>query len=274
MEGMYISVLISDGWGNQMFKVAAMLAYAERHAHIPVFRTVPQKSNDHAKSSIDLCDQFPTIRVLTEQEDKECNWTILKERPEHCFTFNELPFVAGHVFLDGYFQSWKYLPRTSIPMPAQSMADLFERGHELTVNNWSNTYFLHVRRGDYLHPANAHHQIDLFSYMRQAFTKFSREAVCFVASDDIQWCQQELPRQFTANWLFCPEHLTDCETLHWMTLCGLGGICANSTFSWWAAYYLRQQFGSSVTVCMPADWGKPPLPPARDIHPSWCIKIF
>jgi hypothetical protein len=103
---------------------------------------------------------------------------------------------------------------------------------------------------------------------------FPRDSVCYVASDDIEWCRQELPRQFEAVWLFCPEHLTDSETLQWMALCGLGGICANSTFSWWAGYYLHQQFGASATICMPAEWGKPPLPPARDIHPDWCLKIF
>jgi hypothetical protein len=253
-----------------MFKIAAMLGYSERYGHVPVFVGEPEKSPDHLKSTIDVRSQFPHIAVIRADGTA---WTVLKEPANACFSFIDLPFIDGNVFLDGYFQSPRYFGKSPLALPPVNMAPMFEN-EALRSNEWRRTCFLHVRRGDYLHPANAHHRVDLSTYYREC-VKLCMErgaTTCFVASDDMEWCRGELMLPATIRILFCPDDTTDCETIHWMSLCGGGAVCSNSTFSWWAAYYVHMQF-PTAPVFMPQPWCRPPLPPASDLYPEWATIV-
>jgi hypothetical protein len=195
----------------------------------------------------------------------------VKESWDSIFTYNPLPHSGGrNIKLEGYFQSDLYGPST-FPTPPSPPA----LSAELIPHRWSNTFFLHVRRGDYLHPLNAHHAVDLTEYWRTCLREMPAECTCFVVSDDMAWCRRELVGIvgdcWKGEWLWCPEGLSDVETFFWMRACGKGGICANSTFSWWAAWYLRRRMGSEATIYMPRIWGYPPLPTTRNLHPAWAL---
>lgn len=262
---MYVTVDLKDGFGNQMFMVAAMLGYAERHGHQPIFLKTPERSKDHTDSVLNISDFFPDIPVRADLT--ALYWTVLQEPPGAAMTYLELPAVPGPVLLRGYFQSERYFPTQGLPR-APPLCNL---SSELLAHDWSHTYFLHIRRGDYMHPANIHHRIDIRQYVSRCLHQFPKDWVCFVVSDDIPWCKATLPTWFTERWFFCPETATDAETFFWMTVCA-GGICANSSFSWWAAYFLKYQQSFSV-LCMPYPWGTPPLPEARDLIPRWATRV-
>lgn len=301
----YVTAKLSGGFGNQLFQVAAMLGYAERSGgrHVPVFLEElvgsGAKSWEHTSSSLRVRDFFPSIPVVTRTSVD--HWMIVKEKPENCYTFVALPALEGHhVLLDGYFQSERYFPAdlvgagfpTSPPLPpfAVGAAGVTEAAAStmatLAAVDWSRTFFLHVRRGDYLSPANRHHCVDLSGYYKEALTAFDAGLVsegkdpatctCFVVSDDIAWCREAfagpLGSSWRGKWLFCPAELTDAETLYWTALATQGGICANSTFSWWAAFFVWRQ-GGSPTLYMPRPWGHPPLPPRRDLYPPWATVL-
>jgi hypothetical protein len=271
----YVSIKPSGGFGNQMFQIAAMLGYAERYGHTPVFIEKPRIGWEHAgRSAFDMSALFNNIPVLT----KTVAWNIVKEPVDAAFSYIELPaYHDEHVLLEGYFQSDRYGPSDGMRLLGAPSGSLHPA---LIPHNWSSTFFLHVRRTDYLHPANAHHRVDLVEYYRECLRRMrlSEGRTCFVVSDDIDWCRRELPGLlpgWQGEWLFCPPTISDAETFFWMTACGLGGICANSTFSWWAAYFLHRLKGAAAAVqlFMPAVWGHPPLPPARDIHPPWATAV-
>jgi hypothetical protein len=255
----FVSVKLSDGLGNRLFQVAAMLGYAEKHGHTPVFlrsRIVP---NSHSGPHT-ILDYFPDIPVLTkEKEEKEKEWMILSQDADSVFTFVELPFVATNVVLEGYFQSEKYFPLFRI-RPA-----ILERS---VLKPREDCIFMHVRRGDYLSPYTAHHRVELSAYYRRALSLIDPSFSILVCSDDMDWCRKELPRMYDvprSRWIFL--EYSDTDTLAAMRACA-GGICANSTFSWWGAY-----FGARCEVYMPDTWGFPPLPPARDIYPPWATVL-
>ena len=253
-----------------MFKVAAMLGYAERHGHIPVFVKEPLPSKDHEKSAFRLRELFPSIPIL---EKMEGEWIYLRENPDNCFTYTPLPKISENVMLEGYFQSEEYIPSKGIQIP---LSPSFIKAGYLFAEDWKTICFLHIRRGDYLHPFNQHHRVNLESYIRTCLKRLPSSATkCFVASDDIEWCQRELPSLFPEwkNWLWCPADISDRETFFWMTMCGAGAICANSTFSWWAAYFIHQ-FDTSVSCFMPVPWGFPPLPETRNLYPKWAISTI
>ena len=257
-----VTVGIGGGLGNQFFKVAAMLGYAERHGHTPVFTRSLLDEDPAHPGPYSILDFFPGIPVVEAVEDA----TTLKEPDGYALTYLPLPPIKGSVILDGYFQSERYFPTSPIPPPRLLTGGVRR----------PDTYFFHVRRGDYLHPHNAHHYVSLQAYWQRCFFLLPVHAGTrfLIVSDDMEWCKAELPsllrRCMSADQWEFSKAATDAETLAEMCGCLAGGICANSTFSWWAAYWIQNK---DKRVCMPATWGFPPLPPAVDVWPTWATKV-
>lgn len=272
MGQFYVSIHLEGGAGNQFFQIAAMLGYAEQYGHIPVFLEKPRPYKDHSSSVFDMQTLFPSIGVAP----PGLQWKLLQEGSQDAYTFSPIPYIPDNVCLKGFFQSELYFPKRGLHLtvcPHQfSATDLFS-------NNWSRTAFLHIRRGDYLHPLNHHHVIPIRGYLQRSLQYLSIHCPqidrYFVASDDIHWCKEMLPSYIpnipSDQWIWCPASCTDQETLFWMQTCG-AGVCANSSFSWWAGYLLHQS-NPSAPILMPNIWGFPPLPPTKDLHPNWVIRI-
>ncbi len=273
----YVSVYLEGGAGNQFFQIAAMLGYAEQYGYIPVFLEKPRPYKDHSSSQFDMQTLFSSVGIA--QKGPNIQWKLLQEGPQGAYTYTPFPKIEGNVCLKGFFQSELYFPKRGLQFtvcPSKfSALDLF-------TNDWSRTAFLHIRRGDYLHPLNKHHVIPVREYLIRSVEYLSKNYPqidrYFVASDDIAWCKENLPLYFPSirlhpeKWIWCPDSCSDQETMFWMQTCG-AGICANSSFSWWAAYLLHQS-NPSAPILMPNIWGSsPPLPPTRDLHPSWAIQI-
>ena len=255
----YVSVRLSDGLGNRFFQVAALLGYAERYGHIPVFVKSWTLSNSHAKpGSPTIYDYFPSIPVFDAPNDV---WTIHKESGNDVFTYRPIPKYEGNVCLEGYFQSPLYGPSYRLVPKQLGSAPVFP--------TFSSYYFLHVRRGDYLSPYTAHHRVPLQEYYRRALSLLDPSSGIVVCSDDMAWCRQELPRmcQVSADRWLMLDDLSEADTLALFSMCD-GGICANSTFSWWGAYLSKRK-----EVYMPDIWGFPPMPLARDLYPAWATRL-
>lgn len=265
----YVCSQISDGLGNRFFKVAAALGYAEKYMHTPVFieHFITDTNHVGPKSIRDYFPELPTIDLVP-------GWTVLEEGEGNVFTYFPMPRVDGHAYLKGYFQSEKYFPVDGVPRPA-ILAGLEDR--------YRNFAFLHVRRGDYLLPVCAHHYVDFITYYRYALSLFADGgAQILVCSDDIEWCRHELVGRYSDlipadRWEFLTTGASDYDTLRAMTACGRGGICANSTFSWWGAYWnVGRGCGRGAQraqYTMPSVWGRPPVPEVRDLYPEWATVL-
>ena len=240
-----------------MFQVAALLGYAERHGHTPVFLEEPRPSAEHPQTAFRAHEWS---RIPVRPDLQHTAWIPLKLGT---FTYEPPPFIAGNVMLEGYAQSEAYGPSklpTFSPKLSPSMISL----------PWHSMFFLHVRRGDYLHPANGHHAVDLRDYYCRCLRTFPREMACFVVSDDMEWCKVNVPELDPGRrWIWCPP-IPDTEVLFWMSSCA-GGICANSTFSWWAAK-LGWDVKKKGQYHMPVPWGYgPTFSNTRDLYPSWAV---
>jgi Glycosyl transferase family 11 len=238
------------------------LGYAEKHGHTPVFIREWIKDNPSQPGGNKVCSLFPGIQTMSLGEVSG-EWAVIKPPFEAAMTYVELPFVDGHVKLDGYFQSSRYFPVSALPIA----------GLKPTVLD--PAVFLHVRRGDYLHPFNAHHSVDLTEYYERALILFPDNALVYVCSDDIEWCKATLPGRYGSvvkahrwRWVVGDEF----ETLSVMMGCSLGGMCANSTFSWWGAWL--NPFAEKLVI-MPELWihPRPGHPLARDLYPEGVLRV-
>lgn len=261
----YVCSRISDGLGNRFFQVAAALGYAEKHGHTPVFIDSWIVETSHAGPK-HISNFFPTIQTI----DVIPDWTLMESDGSDTFTYIDLPPVKNNVFLKGYFQTEKYFPSGGIPRPL-ILCGLEER--------YRNFAFLHVRRGDYLLPVCAHHYVDLTNYYRFALSLFSDQNIkILICSDDMAWCRSQFIHKYTDiiaadRFEFMGDDASDYEALRAMTACGAGGICANSTFSWWGAYWGVGRASGGGIYTMPVRWGAPPLPEPKDLHPDWTFVL-
>ena len=259
---MYVSVKLNSGLGNRFFQVAAMLGYAERYGHTAVFVREWIADNPSHPGPFGITAFFPEIPVL---ERLEGPWTSIQMAEADGLRYVPLDRVDGNVCLEGCFQSEQYFPTRWI-VPA--LLSDWVGGHMIP---FETAAFLHVRRGDYLNPLCAHHRVDLADYIRRSLALYPAGTVFVVCSDDIAWCKSSLPGLYadivsSDKWRWFDG--SDYDTLAVMMRCARGGICANSTFSWWGAY-----LGSRELVCMPAVWGYLPMPVAVDIWPGWAVRL-
>lgn len=193
-----------------------------------------------------LCRKdLDTSNFVTYDESNENDPT------KNCFIYNEnLARDDKDLFLFGYFQNEKYF------------MDYKTDVYKILENNnicsrllkmypaLPNSYFIHIRRGDYV--GNPLYEMDSDFYYRGAIFYIldkDPDAQFFVVSDDIEYCNTySILSLVKATFV---ERLGPFYSLYLMSLCSKGGICANSSFSWWGSYLNKSE---EKTVIMPKRW--------------------
>lgn len=266
---------LTGGLGNRLFQHAAALGLAEKWGHTPVFYLPQMAPTNHGPFDT-IFRLFPQIPLLTE----DSSHILLPEGHGNVFTymkFQENPIVAN-VVVDGWRQSERYFPVLGVHA-ALEQAISKERQTELLqrynlFETRSQTCFLHIRLGDY--KILPHHQIDLGSYIAKASQMFQKGTRFLVFSDEAKQHKQMFERLVTTlgHEPCVVEEEDELESLFLMSQCWGGAIVANSTFSWWGAYFGRQRCPdpSRYKACYPSVWGAG-LPLARDVVPSWGLSI-
>jgi hypothetical protein len=166
----------------------------------------------------------------------------------NCFTYNDkileksiVNNLEQDIFLYGYFQNEKYFKDYK-----HDIIKFFKNEKiisEMTKKyvHLNHSFFIHVRRGDYVD--NNLYQIYHAKYFWHAYLHiyeniFNKAVIphFYILSDDIEFCKNfEIFNNFGMRRTFI-ENESALNTFYIMTLCSLGGICSNSSFSWWASY--------------------------------------
>ena len=270
---MYVFPELSGGLGNRFFQTAAALGYSEKYGHLPAFVKSYIHLNTEHPGSEDFFVFFPNIPIFDDikdyehikHEDKVSELHMLPQNNNNVISeFVVLPYSPKHVRLTGLFQSLKFFPSYRIRPSILGYND----------SPFIPCIFLHVRRGDYLLEKNAVLTINLSEYFRRALTDSVKPNInVLVCSDDINWCKTNLPVLYNDivnnnQWKWFEG--SDKDTLKIMSRCEYGGICSNSTFSWWGSYLNNSL---KKKVYMPAKWFNPPMPQQPDIYPSYAIVL-
>jgi hypothetical protein len=148
-----------------------------------------------------------------------------------------------HSLLVGYFQNHNYITRTfleKIRLPTESIV------RNPTIRE---TVFLHIRGGDYLYPQFSILNVNLDAYYARAIEIFPQGTHFSIFTNDIPYAKSKGFLN-TISHTFVQESETD--SLYLISQCK-GGICANSSFSWWGAY-----LNPNRTLTLPSKWFNDP----------------
>lgn len=227
-----VSILLQGGLSNQMFMSAFIWAYAKRHNFdycIPKQVLNPHVAGKPAYEfpGFKYCDTEPDLPIFTEPH----------------FHYMEFPRMDNVKFL-GYFQSWKFF---------NEYREELLKALGFSWRHKKEYCSVHVRRGDYLQQFKYHPPVKeqyLYEAMRVVSDK-QPKIIFRVFSDDIVWCKETfgLPG-FDDFKIQYSEGTHEIEELEKMSCCS-SQICANSAFSWWAAW-LNQN--PNKIVVMPGKW--------------------
>ena len=273
----WVAPHLTGGIGNRLFEFAAALGAAEKWGKPAVFYTPMIQKNDHGPAD-NILKLFPRVPVLHDEQQH----ATYPEPNGHVFKYTPFPQSApgDRTVILGYRQSEKYFPVQanllkpdwSAFMDSQTKQSLLSK-HRFTSDSVKNyTWFLHIRLGDY--KVLPHHQINIAPYYEKCLNEVPKGSHIILFSDEPNLCGgwfTAVCGQRSLEPIICMEP-DEIKSLWLMSQCHGGAIVANSTFSWWGAYFARQEFGQAYKAFYPSVWGQG-LPPAFDVVPDWGIKI-
>jgi len=263
---MWVAPALTSGLGNRLFQLAAAAGAAELWNRELVFTLAACKDSPHGPIA-SIFRMFPSIRIIDEID----NSVEMKEPPRRFYDYVPLPpapnancVISGFRQSPLYFPS-KFQPDWDVALGGPLIRKKVERLAGLeSMDERRRTYAIHVRLGDYrLLP---HHQVDLTKYYEEALKRVPAGARLHIFSDEPNACNG-LFRAFKTSMAVTAS---DAESLYEMSLCLGGTITANSTFSWWGAWFAHE--AGAVWATYPSSMGNG-QPEPIDLVPSWGITL-
>lgn len=277
-----ITVLIQGGLGNQLFQVFATLAAAIRSGGTCFFICEPRDATGKRSTYWNtLLKGLMPMTVLSTQANIH-RFMQLPMYKEYDFKYARLPLKPS-MKLVGYFQSYKYF--NDVQNQIYEKIQLKEQqAHVRSSAGFSGiTIAMHFRIGDYANISDAHPILPL-EYYRKALKHMlnrvsdSVNVLIFGEAQDNAIVANHLHEleadpAFSARCRFhkVSDAFEDWRQMLLMSVCD-HNIIANSTFSWWGAYF-NQNPGK--IVCYPSTWFGDTLKKhdTRDLFPVEWVKI-
>jgi hypothetical protein len=259
-----VSVALQGGLANLLFEVAAADYVANALGRAVGFSEACTPATQHSSKNyfetVLKAWSHPMALSTDPVVCKERSYAMV-EKETWTATLGAVP-ADRWVRLEGYFQNYQYIrpefvAQIVLPPPAPL---------EPTAA------FLHIRGGDYVR--HWLHDVGLNDgdYYRRAMALFPPDTHFYVFTNDyayassVPWIKD--PTKHT--WM---HGLDEEHALATMAACPRGGICANSTFSWWAAY-LQKARGGAGTWVLPSKWFNDPFIYIEGYMFPGCIKMI
>jgi len=242
------TVLLMGGLGNQMFQIAFGLSLQYKQG--AQFCLCNQMKNPHSTKKYWFMEKIPLLKNPPN--------TRLEEPDYASFICLDMPNISPWSIFEfvGYFQNEKYFKdfkKEIVEFLTPTVDELLTSKYDKLIQS----SFIHVRRGDYM--TNPVHRIDLTSYYKKCIQP---DEHYYVFSDDLEWCKNNLQ----GNMTFVDED--EVNSLWLMSKCLKGGICANSSFSWWGSYL---NTNPEKKVYFPSKWINRPW--NVEIYPDYAIIV-
>lgn len=225
------TIHLMGGLGNQLFQIAfadLMSKHTTTRLRVDVHSSFKHSSRRYLDTLCRAWHHLQTSDIRGHVIEEVCM------RPQNWIHAISL---YDETFLVGYFQNFQYVTPEFISR-LQFSTDLTQ------YPDIQNTVFIHIRGGDFVgHPV---HDVHLDAYYSTAISLFPSGTKFSIFTNDKAYA---LSRPYLKD----IEHSfvdteNEVDALYLMAQCS-GGICANSTFSWWGAYINPKRL-----LTLPSKW--------------------
>jgi hypothetical protein len=272
------------GLGNQIFQIFATISYGIKSGNQFKFLSLHKLGGGTTTTRYTFWESFFSnlkpflITVLP------LNVEVIRENG---FPYNVIPnskLVKKDIMLFGYFQSYKYFQNNYDVLckviGVEKMKETLLEKVSLSNEYLNNTIAMHFRIGDYkkvqhVHPLATYNYYETsLTHITSANTNEKINIMYFCEDDDkedVLVIINKLSTKFT-NYTFIrgESSLQDWEQMLLMSCC-YHNIIANSSFSWWSAYF---NSNNNKIVCYPSVWfGETINNDTKDLCPPDWVKI-
>lgn len=275
-----IYIELMGGLGNQLFQIFCGISYAlENNIEFKIIKTKFDKV-----SPLDGTSKRPTYwdNFLSNLSKFTCDNIFLPTYREPSFTYNKIANINKDFKINGYFQSPKYFENYY-----KSIIELIELDKlKGEIKEKYKEYFnnkvisLHFRIGDYIKKPDYHVILNSEYYINALNNILEKDNSCgtilyFNEEQDnntVENMIKDIKKSYPQlNFIQCSYDIPDWEQLLLMSLCNYN-IIANSTFSWWGAYF---NLNPEKIVCYPNIWfGSECNNSTQDLFPENWVKIL
>ena len=269
------SVFLQAGLGNQLFQIFTAMAYMLEHGDKLV---IPEYKWDHQRRPPYWDSIF---KRLKDSLDKGVKPGALRRYAEEGFHFTALKKQTSPFILFGYFQSYKYFDKHADSIIKRLNIHMEQQLIRTKYLNLRKSISLHFRIGDYM-TVQLHHSLLPNEYYITAIHEIIKrtktddwDIIYFCEEKDNLHVKQRL-RTIITHFPNISFHKASDEMADWEQLllmsCSDHNIIANSTFSWWAAYF---NTNPSKIICYPQQWFGPANADkdTKDLCPSSWIRL-
>lgn len=255
--------------GNQMFQVATVLGYSEKHNKRPVFLPWVCKisGNDYTGIFKNPVDQdFMGYANMYPLSLKPVQYMDLK--------YIEAPSLDGSVDFIGYFQSEKYFENCKELVkdhfqPADEIVDYMKSKYKDIMDD--NDYIcLHIRTAKRASNDYDVHAACDSEYLKKALKPYDKNKVHVVFADNMELAKEMLPKSRNYRFIENEKNYVDLFLMNYFKTY----IISASTFGWWGAWLSKHE-NPEVTIMK--DWFNPEKSKAylndNDITPDTWKKI-
>jgi hypothetical protein len=267
------------GLGNQLFQIFTTIATSLNHNKCFIF-----EYNDISPSSVKrytFWNSFLYPLIPYTNKNNNIASAIIKRFPvyrETQHSFSPIPDNNSNMILFGYFQSYKYFQKhinhinNIIRLNEQRDTVVSEYPNYFNRHNTNKCHSnisIHFRVGDYKNIQDCHPIMTLNYYINAISTIFSRDLtinnniIFFYEKNDKDYVYTHFINPIKAypyttrkiNFIDIDLNIDDWKQILLMSNCH-HNIIANSTFSWWGAYFNNNPY---KIVCYPDKWFGPKL---------------
>jgi len=261
-----ITCNLMGGLGNQIFQIFTTISYAIRSKKPFKFLNQQQLGGGSTTLRYTFWNSFfANLKPFLVQE-LPSNVHVVREKG---FPYNELSplelTLNGDIYLYGYFQSYKYFENDySLICRVIGLDKLKENlltKLQMSKNNFEQKISMHFRIGDYkklqeFHPLTTYEFYERsLEYIKNTSVSYENLTILYFCEDvdieDVLSIVNRLALKFPDYKFERGDNtLADWEQMLYMSLCH-HNIIANSSFSWWAAYFNSH---ADKIVCYPSVW--------------------
>ena len=257
-----ITCNIIGGLGNQLFQIFATISYALKHKQVFCFtyKTMTGQRPMYWDNFLKTLKLFTNAKMMT-------NVLPIPESSYYSYSPNN----QHNIMLTGYFQNPVYFKEYYETICRMIRLDAQKEKIKEIMNcvDFDNSISMHFRQGDYLLLPD-YYKILTFDYYKNSLDHikermkeekgiplikvlyFCQDADLIAVIDIIKQLKEVYPLVVFTR---ASDDLEDWQQLLMMSCCQ-HNIIANSTFSWWGAYF---NSNPEKIVCTPAEWFGPKI---------------